>query len=190
MNAVVNQSRIRISRSVLSIVLWLLVIQPVLAAPFSTDGITLDIPAGFEGPVTQNNMDGRAFGYSKQSLAPGIRTLLQITIVDPGNNANPATLTKEELSQGAEKYVLDFLQSVERSRTEFKKGNVAHLVLGGIPAAKISWQGNAQGIATNGIMYCVIVGGNVVLLHTQDAGNKATGNMREAIGAFEKFKIK
>jgi hypothetical protein len=175
---------------VIGLALLALTFQPVFAAPFSSDGIILEIPAGFEGPVTQNGVGGKVFGFTKQSLAPDIRALLQVTIVDPDNSAIPTSLTEEQLSQGAERYALDFVKGIERRRTEFKKGNVVRLVLGGIPAAKVSWRGNSQGIATNGVVYCVIVKGRVVLFHTQDAGVATTSNMLEAIKAIDAVKIK
>lgn len=160
------------------------------AAPFSTDGITLDIPVGFEGPVTQNGPDTRAFAFTKQSLAPSVRTLLQISIFDAPSGSIPPTLTKDELSKGSEKYVLDMLKGVERRRTEFKQSTVTHLLLGGTHASKVEWKGRLDGVATNGVMYCVIARGKVVWFHTQDSTNEVTSNMKEAIKAIEGLQIK
>lgn len=124
---------------------------------------------------------------TRQSNTPGARTLLQISVYDTGGKI-PATLKKEELSQGAEKYLLDFLKGIERRRTNFVRGDALHLTLGGVPAAKVSWNGDLQGMPTNGVMYCVIVGQNVISFHTQDSGSEPTAAMRLAMKSIESMR--
>jgi hypothetical protein len=164
--------------SLLSIVAW-------AATPFSSDGLTIYVPPGFEGPLTQGQAGAKAIGFAKQSINPAMKTLLQVTVLDPGPNAIPSSLTQAELADGAKTYVLDFVKGVERSRTNYSQGNVVSLNLGGIPSAKIAWKGSVNGIDANGVMYCVISKGKLYSFHTQDAGAQPTSNMREAMSAIE-----
>lgn len=173
-----------------SLALCVLACSPAFAAPFSSDGMTINIPAGFEGPVTQSNTGATQFVFTKQSSAPDIQTLLQITISSPRNEAELIVLGKEELANRSEKYANDLIKVFEEMRTDFVRGNAVHLQLGGQPATKIPWKGKVDDISANGVMYCVIVNGKLVSLHTQDVGNDATANMRAAIKAFETLKVK
>jgi hypothetical protein len=180
----------QVPQRALTLLLCIFASTPAMAGRFSTDGVLLEIPAGFIGPIAQSDKGAKLFGFTKESAIPNARTLLQVTTLDPGNNAIPATLTKQELAAGAEKYVLELLQGVEQRRTEFKRGKIVHLSLAGIPAVKVAWQGKAQEIGANGVMYCVLVKGKIISFHAQDAGNKVTPNMREAIKAIEGMTIK
>jgi hypothetical protein len=153
------------------------------AGQFSAEGITLDIPKGFEGPVSQSVERGMMYGFSKVSSTPRVRTLLQLSSYDLAKTI--PRLSKEEFLVGSDKYLQEFLKGVERRRTGFKQSRIAHISLGGIPASKISWSGSLQGVEMKGVMYCVIVGSKAISLHTQDAGNEITPNMLEAMRSIE-----
>jgi len=153
------------------------------AGQFSAEGITLQIPEGFEGPVSQSKEKLALYGFIKPSSTPQIRTLLQLSSYDLGKTI--PKLSKEEMWAGSDKYLLEFLKGVERRRTGFSQSKIVHISLGGIHASKISWSGSLEGLKANGVMYCVIVGSKVISLHTQDAGNEITPNMLEAIKSIE-----
>ena len=89
----------------------------------------------------------------------------------------------------SDKYLLDFLKGVERRRILFSQGKIVHISLGGIPASKISWSGIFDGLETNGVMYCVIVGSKIISLHTQDIGDEITPNMSQVIKAIESLTV-
>ena len=92
------------------------------------------------------------FGFSKASASPDVRTLLMITVFDPGTNAAPKMLTTEELSRETEKNLLAFLKGVVRRRKDSTHGEIVHFTLAGLPAARIDWKGAYQGIMSNGVM--------------------------------------
>ena len=116
-----------------------------------------------------------------------MRTLLQLTAFDTKKSFPP--LTQGEMWKVTDKYLRDVLKGVERRRAQFSKGTIAHISLGGAPASKIAWTGRVGDLPTNGIMYCVIVGSEIVSLHTQDAGTVITASMAQAVHAIESLTI-
>jgi hypothetical protein len=194
-SATVGSRRIGSNRSVcLPLVnvclLTLVCVAAFAAAPFSTDGISISVPNGFEGPVIQNQGQAKVVAFTKQSTTVSVNTLLQVSIFNPGPGAIPTTLSQQELSAGAQKYLLDFVKGIERRRTEYGQGEVAKLLLAGTPAAKIAWHGRIEGLSSNGVMYCVILQGKIFSFHTQDMGRESTANMREAIKSIEAITLR
>ena len=153
------------------------------AGQFSAEGITLDVPKGFEGPLSQSMERAVVYGFTKPSSTPQFHTLLQFSAYDLGKTI--PKLPKEEMLAGSDKYLLEFIKGVERRRTGFTQSKIVHISLGSVPASKISWNGSLEGLRANGVMYCVIVGSKVISLHTQDAGNEITPNMLEAMRCIE-----
>ena len=54
------------------------------------------------------------------------------------------------------------------------------LELGGLPAAKVSWEGKVRERGVSGVMYCVIAGAKVISFHTHDF-NPVPDAIRQAI---------
>jgi hypothetical protein len=157
------------------------------AAPFSADGVTLEIPTGFEGPLTQTVQGANIYAFSKPSATAGFKTLLQITIASMAKQGD--AVSADALPQAAERCVLDFLKGIERRRTDFSQSDVSHLKLAGLPASRITWKGLAQSTKSNGVMYCVIADGKAIVLHTQDTSGGITKNMKNVLAAFEDIKV-
>ena len=150
-----------------------------VAEPYEDALVRLDVPAGFQGPVSASqsaNADVVAFRWPY--AAGDASTLLQITKF--GFGAALAALPSDERSDAAEFYLLQFLEGVARRRDAFESSEPVRLDLGGLPAAKIFWEGLAQGRRLSGIMYCVIVGTTVISFHTQDL-DPVPLELREAI---------
>jgi hypothetical protein len=172
----------------LALLLSLVPITTGLSENFSAEGISLEIPRGFDGPLSQDLNGAAVYAFTKSSTAPEVRTMFQISIYDTGK-ALPK-LSNEKMWAGTDKSVLAMLKGVERRRTNFNQGKITHMHLGGIPASKISWSGDYEGVPANGVMYCVMVGSKLVSLHTQETSGKSTPNMSEAIRAIESLSIK
>jgi hypothetical protein len=158
------------------------------AAPYEDELLRLEVPAGFVGPVRQRQgAEGMAVAYSKPHT--GDRgTLLMIAIYDVGSKL--PKLSKADLGAAAERYLLQFLSGVERRRTLFEASKPSRLELGGLPAARVTWRGIAQGFSMFGTMYCVIVGTRVVTFHTQDFEGAPPENTSEVIRSFESVQFK
>jgi hypothetical protein len=155
------------------------------AAPGTVGPIQLTIPEGFEFAKSgrQNNADVSAWikgtGLTK--------TVLQVSVVDMASPADSAT--PQQLAQGAEKYLRQFLKGVARRRTDYARSPIRHLSLAGAPAASATWTGKFDGLPTVGVMYCIIIHKRyIVSFHTQDSGNAPTPAMREAMKSFEAAK--
>jgi hypothetical protein len=159
------------------------------AGEYSDESMTLVVPDGFEGPVEQRPGPGAlTVGYSKPTPNSTSGTLLQVTTYDAGSQEGP--LPEDQRGAITEQYLLQFLGGVERARTAFGKSPVEKLRLGGIPAARIRWQGEARGLQMSGVMYCVIVGTRVISFHTQALADAPPGNMSEAMRAIEAVKFR
>ena len=159
------------------------------AGEYSDESMTLVVPDGFEGPVQQRPGPGAlVVGYSKPTANSTSGTLLQITVYEPDSQEGP--VPEDQRGAITEQYLLQFLGGVERARTSFSKSAVEKLPLGGIPAARIRWKGEARGAQMSGVMYCVIVGTRLISFHTQALADAPPENMSQAMRAIEAVKFK
>lgn len=158
------------------------------AATYESEVLSIDIPVGFQGPIRQAlGADAVVVGYTKPHS--GDRgTLLQISAYAFGSRL--PKLTDEQLGTAADKYLLEFIAGVERRRSAFQASAPIRVMLGGIPAARLTWKGVAHGHPMFGTMYCVVVGTRVISFHTQDFEGAPIANTAEAIRAFEAVRFK
>ena len=148
----------------------------------SVGPIQLVIPEGFAYATSarQGSMTVSAWTDS----AGAAKTLLQVSVVDIGSSAE--SIGPAELADGSASYLLQFLQGVQRRRTDYTLSPIRHLTIAGTPAAMATWTGALDGLPMVGVMYCVIVHGRyVVSFHTQDLGYAPTPSMRQAMKAIE-----
>jgi len=141
--------------------------------------LRLDLPGGYDGPVSASqNASMSVVAFRWTGSAGATPTLLQITETDLGSTA--VEIPAEERGKAAEKYLLQLLDGVARRRSSFETSGPSRLELGGLPGAKISWQGTTLDRRLSGVMYCVVVGMTVVSFHTQDF-EPAPHALRDAI---------
>src|SRR2546429_8038143 len=102
---------------------WVVAAQFLLAmaahaAPVTIGPVTITIPQGFEAAQTQRLKKTLITAWTKSVRSAGLKTLLQINVIDfgspPGKPAAP-----QDLNIYAEKYLHQFLDGVERRRTNF-----------------------------------------------------------------------
>lgn len=158
---------------------------PVHAAPVTVGPVIITVPEGFEAAQTQRLKKTLITAWTKSVRGAGLKTLLQINVIDfgsaPGKPAAP-----QDLNIYAEKYLHQFLDGVERRRTNYVSSPIAHIKLAGLPAARATWNGTVGGRAAVGVMYSVIVHNRfAVIFHTQDLGSTPTSGMFEAMQSIE-----
>jgi hypothetical protein len=147
--------------------------------------VVITIPEGFEAAQTQRLKKTLVTAWTKSVRSAGLKTLLQINVIDfgsaPGKPAAP-----QDMSIYAERYLHQFLDGIERRRTNYVSSPIAHIKLAGLPAARATWNGAVGGRATVGVMYSVIVHNRfAVIFHTQDLGSTPTSGMFEAMQSIE-----
>lgn len=175
--------------SIFSLVVLALALSPgpATAADFTFTPVTIDVPAGFEGPISANKDGAATTAFRKPHPADERAALLQLTSYDLGDQARG--LSDKDLDAAAEQYLRQFLGGIERRRSGFSSGVVEHIHLGGLPAAKVQWHGQAEGLDMTGVMYCLVAGTHVVSLHTQDFGAAPTAAMKAAVKAIQGLRV-
>ena len=153
------------------------------AETFRFAGGSVEIPAGFTGPVEQRHDGGMVlYGFSKRHDGRPTATLMQITVYQP---PGAPRLPAEQEPRAGERYLLQILAGVERRRTDFSRGAVEPVTIGGKGAAKVTWRGRLDGAPMRGVMYCVVDGSRVLSFHTQDFDVAPPDAMTAAVRAFE-----
>jgi len=161
---------------------------PSMAADARVGSVVLTVPAVFKGPAKAEADAGvEVLGYSASEGVTQPAAVLQLTrYVLP---TVPDNLSDSELEQGTSQYLLQMMTGIERRRTEYTQTAPVKIRLGGKVAAKATWQGNSNGAAMNGTMYCVLSGKDVIWLHAFGPGNEASVNVALAIRAIEALRI-
>jgi len=161
----------------------------VQSAEYSTALLRLEIPSGFEGPMMQYPEPGlKLVGYSKTYPEGVGKTLLLITTYEYGVGLEQ--MSDGERSEAAGKYLQQLLRGVEKNRMAFTSTKPAPLRLGGVPAMRSEWRGEAFGRRMSGVMYCAVAGRRLACFHTQDFEGAPPGNREAAIAAFESVVFK
>ena len=87
------------------------------------------------------------------------------------------------------RYLLQMLSGIERARSEFSQSSPQSIGLGGLMASKVTWKGALHGVPTNGVMYCMVVGPDLVWLHAFGPGNEPDASTSQAIVAIETLAV-
>lgn len=126
--------------------------------------------------------------YARDRPAGEVRTLLQITIIDFGEKFRE--IPQDKLSVATEHYLLSFLDGIERRRTEYTQSEPITLILGGFPASRSKWAGALDGRKAHGVMYAVIVGTKLYVLHAQDSADAPPEDIESALQSIESLVFK
>jgi hypothetical protein len=146
--------------------------------------INITIPAGFDGPqksvpAPYTHMEV----YLRRIPNKNRGTLLQITTYELGPKL--AEIAENAPGDRAEHYLLEFLKSIASKRSAFQAAAPDRVELGGLPAARVEWTGDADGRHMSGVMYCVIVDTTAVTLHVQGFSDSPAQDVTNAIQAIE-----
>lgn len=172
---------------------WLILVfalqSPAAAETFSNEVLSLEVPVGFEGPVSDSPGPGAEMtAFTKPYTDRSGGTLFQITTYDFQSSLEG--MPEEERGNASEYYLGQFLDGVEKKRTNFSASKPERLSLGGIPGSRVDWSGMFNGTPASGVMYCVIIGTTVVSLHTQDIDGAPPENRAVSVRAFERLRAR
>ena len=155
------------------------------AAPVAVGPVFITVPEGFAAAQTQRQKKTLITAWTKSVRNGSLKTLLQIDVIDFGS-APGKPVAEQDLAIYAEKYLRQFLGTIERRRTNYVSSPFAHIKLAGLPAVRATWNGAVGGRATVGVMYSVIVRNRyAVIFHTQDLGSTPSSGMFEAMQSIE-----
>jgi hypothetical protein len=157
---------------------------PSSAAEYSTALLRMEIPPGFEGPAIQHPEPGlKLVGYGK-AYPDGVgKTLLLVTTYEYGIGLDK--LNDVQRGEEAGKYLQKLLDGVRQSRVNFSATAPTPTRLGGVPAMRSEWRGEAHGRRMSGFMYCAVPGNKLACFHTQDFEGAPPGNRQAAVAAIE-----
>lgn len=162
----------------------LLVRVTSLSAQYEDGPVRLAVPAGFEGPQIESTSPGfKVAGFVRGIPGTERGTLLQVTTID----LDVAGLSLPDSSDAhpTESLVSEFLTGVERRRSNFEVVSRDRIELSGLPAARAEWRGLSRGREMRGVMYAVVIGSRVVILHTQTFGDAPEDHLPAAVQAIE-----
>lgn len=152
------------------------------AGQFKIGGIAIDVPGNFEGPVTaQPDARAQTYTFAVRTASPLLSsTVLQVTVYDAAVDVQAGSS-----ADIAKRYLLRMLQGVERRRTEYQQSTSKEIILAGFPGSLVSWKGKANGIGTNGKMYCINSTSGLMFFHVMGGGSAPNADMGAAIKAVE-----
>jgi hypothetical protein len=159
---------------------FLLIATSVQAGDFKVDGIVIDVPDKFAGPIfAKPGAKAKTYAFTIPAttwLSPS--TVLQITVYDSAaQTEQPASVSHQYLSQ--------MLGGIELHRTEYQRTSSKDIRVAGFPGSVVSWQGKANGTWTNGQMFCVVTKSELLFFHVMGGGIEPNADMAAAIKAVE-----
>lgn len=165
-------------------ILWLLLITvapSVRAGEFKVNGIALDVPARFEGPAAaQPDTHARTYAFTVPAASP----LLPSTVLQVSAYAAADAKAKRSTAV-SQRYLSQMLEGIERRRTEYRASAPEEIRVAGLPGSAVSWQGKANGIGTNGKMYCIVTEAGLLFFHVMGGGSAPNADMAAVIKAVE-----
>ena len=160
----------------------------VAAVAFESETFILDVPFGFQGPITLSSAEGSIIAFTKPHANAPTATLLQISILDVRSEV--PVLPPQDLGLASERYLIQALGTIERLRSNFVSTKPTRVMLDGLPASRVTWVGETQNRRLHGVMYCVVVHGRVLQFHTQDLDTAPPNNFRDAESSIEHIRFK
>lgn len=147
----------------------------------------IDLPAGYVGPVEHVAGAAVSRGFRKPYSGTPLNTVILITVQEMGPTfarrvpKERASLTRETLEP--------IVAGIESNRTGFRKSEPGRVRIAGYEGLKLAWSGSAQGIAFEGVVYCVLAGSRAYAVQIQDPAGKGEQRIEEAMRAVERMRI-
>jgi hypothetical protein len=126
-------------------------------------------------------------GFRKPYAGTPLNTVILVTVQEMGPSfarrvpGERATLTRETLEP--------VIASIEKNRAGFRKTAARAVSISGHGGLKLAWSGSAQGIAFDGMVYCILVGARAYAIQIQDPSGRGKERMAEAVAAVERMRI-
>ena len=147
----------------------------------------IDLPAAYIGPVEHVSGTSVSRGFRKSYPGTPLSTVILVTVQEMGPTfakrvpAERMALTRETLEP--------IVAGIEVNRTGFRRSEPSSVTVAGYPGLKLAWSGTAQGIAFDGVVYCVLAGSRAYAVQIQDPAGRGKERMAEAVAAVERMRI-
>jgi hypothetical protein len=157
------------------------------AASFDGAHFSIELPAGYVGPVEDVSGAAVSRGFRKPYPGTPLNTVIFVTVHEMGPTfgrqagAERTRLTRETLDS--------VVAGLGSNRTGFRQSPPGSIVIGGFPGLKVTWSGSAHGIAFEGAVYCLLVGSRAYAIQVQDAAGRGKERLAEAMQAVERMRI-
>lgn len=152
----------------------------VKVGPFS-----VSLPPGFTGPVRGTpDANSETVAYSSGGESGEPSNVIQFTRYAIGSA--PPNADEDTYAEGAKSYLQQMLQGIERRRTHYVQSPVIRTHLAGHVGARANWSGTLEGLPTNGVMYCTIIGTDAWFIHVFGSGDRPGSALQSAITAVER----
>jgi hypothetical protein len=170
-------------RSISSLALALLMfVTNAVAGEVTVGPFSVVLPGAFAGPV-RATPDAKTETVAYSSPAGEHSNVIQFTRYAVGTA--PPNADENTYAEGAEHYLQQMLQGIERRRTAYVQSPVKRTRLAGHVGARASWTGTLKGAPTNGVMYCAIIGTDAWFIHVFGPGDRPDSELQLVIAAVE-----
>jgi hypothetical protein len=154
---------------------------------YSDLGFSIELPAGYIGPLEHVAGSSISRGFRKPLPQSDLNTVIMITVQHVGRSfARRLNSERPALTRATLDPVVD---GIARNRSGFSKGAPSSVRISGFPGLKLAWRGSAQGIAFEGVVYCVLHGERAYAVQIQDPAGRGSARMLEAMQAVENMKL-
>ena len=145
------------------------------------------LPDGYLGPTEHIEGASVSKGFRKPYAGTTLNTVILITVHEfgPSFEKRPA----KERAAAMRETLDDIVAGIEKNRNGFRKGEVRPVTLSGRSGLKISWTGTRQGIAFEGLVYCVLAGSRAYAVQIQDPSGRGANRVTEATRAVESMRF-
>ena len=147
----------------------------------------IDLPQGYLPPIEHVSGAAVSRGFRKPYPGSNLNTVILVTVQEMGPSfakrlpKERAALTRQTLEP--------VLESLERNRVGFRKGEARSVNLSGQPGLRVEWSGAAEGVAFAGVVYCVLAGARAYAIQVQDPAGLGNARLNEALQAVEAMRI-
>ncbi|MPZ44539.1 MAG: hypothetical protein GEV05_14280 [Betaproteobacteria bacterium] len=148
---------------------------------------SIDLAAGYAGPVEHVSGTSVSRGFRKPYPGTPLSTVILVTVRELGPSfakqapGERARLTRETLEA--------IVAGIENNRVGFRSFEPRTVTIAGYSGLKLAWSGAAQGIAFDGVVYCVLVGSRAIAVQIQDPAGRGKERIAEAVRAVERMRI-
>ena len=160
---------------------------PPKARSFSDATFTIHLPEGYLGPVEHVAGSSVSRGFRKPLPSSNLNTVILISVHDMG--ASFAKRVASERTELTREMLEPVVAGIEKNRTGFRKSQPDAITISGHQGLRVAWSGSAQGVAFEGVVYCVLAGSRAYAVQVQDPSGLGNARFLEALRAVEKMRI-
>jgi hypothetical protein len=148
---------------------------------------SIDLPQGFVGPVEHVSGAAVSRGFRKPYPGTPLNTVILVTVQEMGPSFGKRVLT--ERANLTRETIEPIVAGIEMNRSGFSRSEPRNVTIAGYQGLKLAWSGTAQGVAFDGVVYCVLAGSRAYAVQIQDPAGRGKERMAEAVAAVERMRI-